>query len=215
MREPFVIEGRDILQVWKIAEGKKFLQALMFLFPCGCRFLAGFGAREIFPAAEVGSDIEPAPIEPGAIKGAAGVEKIARGRKRHGRSHGFQVRGILDGGEPLDCTGIGEAKGAHVAVGPGLLRGPFDSVIAVVTLIPVGIELTVGGVAAADVLDNDGIAACDGSFESFVISKCRFLVVGRSIDERWETAGLGGEQNIGAENYAVAHGNRNIFRDFV
>jgi hypothetical protein len=88
---------------------------------------------------------------------------------------------------------------------------PFDGVVAVVTLIPVGLELTVGGVAAADVLENDGVAARYGFFESFVISKSRVLVVRRSIDKRREAAGLGGEQNMGAENYTIVHGNRNIF----
>jgi hypothetical protein len=82
--------------------------------------------------------------------------------------------------------------------------------VSVVALVAVSVEFAVGGVAAADVLDNDGIAACDGFFESFVISKCRFLVVGCSIDDGWEAAGLGGEQNISAENRTVAHGNRNI-----
>src|SRR5882762_6535045 len=178
----------------------------MFLFPGGRRFRAGFGAGEISPAAEVGSNIQPDPVEPGAVKGAAGVEKIAWRRKRHGRSHGFQVRGIFDGSEPLDCAGIREAKGAHVAVGPRLLCSPFDGVVAVVTLIPVGLELAVRGVAAAHVLENDGVAARYGFFESFVISKSRFLVVRRSIDKRREAAGLGGEQNMGAENYTIVHG---------
>src|SRR5229473_4599496 len=211
MREPFVVEGSDVLQVRKVAEGKKFLQAPMFLFPSGCRFLAGFRAAEIPPPTDVGGDIEPDPVEPGAVKGAAGVEKIAWRRKRHSRGHYFQVGRVFGGGKPLDCAGIGEAKGAHAAVGPGLLRDPFDSVVAVVPLIPVGIEFAVGSIAAADVLDNDGIAACDGFFEGFVIAKRRFLAVGRSIDERWEAPGLGGEQNISAENYTVAHGNWNIF----
>src|SRR6266850_856104 len=182
----------------------------MFLLPDSGRFLVSFRAGEIFSVTDVGSDIEPDPIEPGAVKGAAGVEEIARGGERHGGSHGFQVRGIFDGGEPLDRARIGEAKGAHVAVGPGLSRRPLDGVVAVVALVAVSVEFTVGGVSAADILDNDGIAACNGFFESFVISKCRLLVVGRSIDERWEAPGLGGEQNIGAENYTVAHANRNI-----
>lgn len=71
---------------------------------------------EIFAAAGVGSDVEPDPVEPRAIEDAARIEKIARRRESHSWNHGFEMRRIFDGGEPLDRAGIGEAKGADVSV---------------------------------------------------------------------------------------------------
>ena len=183
MREPFVVEGRDLLQVRKIAQRQEILHALVILLP-GCGgFLVRLRTGKIFAAADVRSDIEPDPIEPRAVKDAAGIEEIARSGKRHGGDHGFQMRRIFDGGEPLDRAGIGEAKGADVAVGPGLLRGPLDGVVAVAAFVLIGREIAVGSVAAADVLDDDGVTACDRFFESLCLRSAR-IPCRRACDRR-------------------------------
>lgn len=161
MGEPFVIERRDILQVGKVAQGKKLLQSLMLVFPGLRRFLVSFGTRKAFPASNVGGDIEPDPIDPGAVEQASRIDKIARGRECHGGNHGLQVRWIFDGRQPLHGTGVRETKSAHISVRPGLLGRPFDGVVAVVALIAISVEFSVGSVPPSDVLQDNCVAASD------------------------------------------------------
>src|SRR5438105_2671307 len=89
MREPFVIEGRDVLHVGKFTKGKKLLQSLMFFLPRSSRFFVRSWAGKILPAANIRCDIEPDPVDPGPVECAAGIEEIARRGESHCRNHGF------------------------------------------------------------------------------------------------------------------------------
>src|SRR5215467_9804460 len=123
----------------------------MFFLPSISRFFASFWSRKALPTANIRSDIEPDPINPGAVEHASRIDKIARGRKCHGGNHGFQVRRILDGRQPLHRPGIREAKRAYVSVRPRLLCRPLDGVVAVVALIAISVEFSVRSVASPDV----------------------------------------------------------------
>src|SRR5271169_5343282 len=116
MREPFVVERRDLFQVRQIAQRQEVLQSFVILLPGRGRFFVRLRARKIFAAAGVWSNVEPDPIEPRTIEDSAGIEEIAWRGESHGRDHGFEMRRIFDGGEPLDSARIGKAKRADDSV---------------------------------------------------------------------------------------------------
>src|SRR5215470_13155686 len=121
------------------------------------------------------------------------------------------MRRIFDSGEPLHRTGIGEAEGANDAVGPGLNGGPLNGVVAVATFVLVRVEVAFGFVAAADVLDDDGVAACHGFEESGPRVWRAVFAVRRAIDENWEFPFASGKHYVGAKRGAVAHFYRDVF----
>ena len=76
--------------------------------------------------------------------------------------HALQGGRLHDGGVPLGLAEVGEPYHPHAAGGAGQLRGPLDGVVAVLELAHERGEFTLRGVAAADVLDRDDVAAPDG-----------------------------------------------------
>src|SRR5580692_6666231 len=135
MREPLIVERRDLLQVWQIAQRQEVLQSFVILLPgCGGFFMC-LRARKILAATGIRCDVEPNPVEPRSVKDAARIEKIAGRGESHRGDHGFEMRWILYSRKPLDGAGIREAERADVSVGPCLARGPLDGVVAVVAFV--------------------------------------------------------------------------------
>ena len=70
---------------------------------------------------------------------------------------GGQRRRPGGGGQQLGGAHVGEAHHPHPAVGAGQAGRPLHRVVAVVRLVPVGVELAFGGVAPPAVLDRHHI----------------------------------------------------------
>src|SRR5262245_19962157 len=86
--------------------------------PFRARFPAGPRSGNIAPATLFGSDVVGNPGDPGEVEGAAEVEEMPRRRETHRRKNAGEVRRGLDGGEPLDGAGIGQARTSDTAIGP-------------------------------------------------------------------------------------------------
>ena len=85
-------------------------------------------------------------------------------------THGCKVRRPQSGQDPLHPGIVGSAEGTYSAVAPGLSRQPFDTVVSVFAIARVVFGkrnvVPVGGVAAAAVLRDHGIAGTDVAVES-------------------------------------------------
>ena len=123
---------------------------------------------------------------------------------------------VRDRGEHLRGADVGAAGHADFAVRIGKSGGPFDSVVAVGDFVAEGVELAVGGVAAADVLHDhdvavrgDLIGGCCGPADAFV--------VGRAHQDDGEFSFGFGAVDVGAESDAVAgfHVDAGLDDDFV
>ncbi len=210
MRQPLVVEWRHVFQIRQIAQGKEAFDPFVLCLPGLARFVISCGARKIFAFARVRRDVEPSPLQPGAIEHASRVKKISRGRERHSRNHGFQVRWSFYRGQPLHSAGIGQAECADVAIGPRLIGGPFNGVVAILAFVLVRQELAVGGVSSADILNNDGIPAIHGFVERGPFFCSKMFSVRRAVDEGREAPGCFGEPDIRTQNDAVAHGHGDV-----
>ena len=142
---------------------------------------------------QVQSSHEPSQTPPEYQK-LSGVEKViagtiaTRGRRSTAASH---------------CTAPGRTvRRCRPAVRPRLARGPFDGVVAVAALLRVGLELAVGAIAAAHVLNDDRVAA--GARGLADESAVRSAVVGRAVDQGRKPS-LRGTPYVGAQHDAVAH----------
>ena len=115
----------------------------------------------------------------------------------------------VEGGEgALVGPGVGPAHRAHQAVAPGLDRDPLHGVIAVGRFLGKGVPLAAGTPAAADVVDDDGVAPTRVPVPLAGIAN-RVLEVGRALYERREpgvesTSVEGGQVDVGGQLHAVA-----------
>jgi hypothetical protein len=75
----------------------------------------------------------------------------------------------------------------------------------------VGGKLAGRRIAPAHVLDHYRVTVLHRLAKGGVTLQRAFLVVGSAIYQGWEVALAAGEQNVGAQDYPVAHGNRNVF----
>lgn len=165
---------------------------------------AGFGGTR---QAEIGRKPEEAVAEfEGAAAGVEAVEVVVVAGD-DGKD-GFEM-GVVEFGEaPLDDAEVGTAEHADFAVGPGLGSDPVECVVAVAAFLVERIESALGVVAAANVLDEEGIAVFD---EGAVIrEEVLTLAVGRADEERGVGAGRGRAKDVGGETDAVAHGNAHL-----
>ena len=75
-----------------------------------------------------------------------------------------KMRRMSDGGQHLRGADVGAATHADLAVGIGQRGRPLHRVVAVIRFVLEGVPLAVGGVAAADVLNDDDVAASGAPF---------------------------------------------------
>ena len=135
----------------------------------------------------------------------------ARIEARHG---GGEVRGLERGGEQLVHTGDREAEAPHPPVAPGLRRAPFDGVVAVLGIEAERIELTLGGVAPAGVLDHHGIAVARIDRRVVVdVGLGDALVVGLALDQGRNRPARGRPVDVAGEVHAVPHPHHDIGLD--
>src|ERR1700756_2235246 len=134
------------------------------------------------------------------------------------RHDGFEVRRTFDGSFHLGSGEVADADHADVAVGPGLLRGPFDEVVHVVTLLAVKkTEGSSGAAGSATVGDDVNVAsrheeiartgfnkACGGAE---VLNLTR---VGRGSDQDRVATRLRGTVHIGEQGDTITHRHGNI-----
>ena len=112
-----------------------------------------------------------------------------------------EMRGMADGGEHLRGAYVGSAPHADFAVGGWQRGGPFDGVETVFSFVLEGIPLALGGIAAADILNDDEVSACGGAAAEF---STVVLVVGGALKERGELAFADGVIDVCPEGYAIA-----------
>src|SRR4029453_6878089 len=95
---------------------------------------------------------------------------------------------------------------SHLTVGPGLLRGPFDGVVAVRPLRTEWVPLAFGLVPAAHILDESGIALLR-EFDQRLLNPVPLHAVRCANDEHRELAFPFRPVEIAVELHSVAHGN--------
>src|SRR5215470_2795933 len=106
------------------------------------------------------------------------------------------MRRIFDRGEPLHSAWVRKPKRSHISVRPWLLGGPFNRVVSVVSFALVRIEFTVGGVAAAHILNDHRIAPRDRFWKSGPGLWCVVLPVWRAINEYRKSSLSLRQQNV-------------------
>ena len=133
--------------------------------------------------------------------GDAGCDGHQMGRTRLGRL-------------PLGSAHVGAAVHPHLARGPGLGGGPLDGVVAIVEVVPEGVELAPGGVASPGVLDDHHIAL-PGGFErvQHIPREGHGLIVGCPLQQDrawpWPLWAV----DVGIQSGAVPHGNGHVGLD--
>ena len=125
-------------------------------------------------------------------------------------NHGLQVWRIFDRSQPLDRSRVRESKGADRSIRPGLRRGPFDGVVAIVSFLLVGNEFPFGGIAATHVLYHDRVASFSGMNKSFVFLLCIVLSVGSPIDQDRESFVTRRKEQIRPQFDSIPHGNDDV-----
>ena len=120
---------------------------------------------------------------------------------------GAQVRRVEGGEGALVGPGVGPAHRAHAAVAPWLHRHPFDGVVAVRRFLGKGVPLAARASAAADVVDDDGVAATCVPVPLAGIAD-RVLEVGRALDKGGElrvkrSSVEGGQVDVSGQLHAV------------
>ncbi len=140
--------------------------------------------------------------------------------RRHDREHRLEPGRVLGGGEELVDRAVGHAVEPDPAVAPRAGRGvgPLDDLLAVELLArPEGRPLPVGAARAAHVGDDLHVAALDEVLVGEVQPR-RVLVVRRLGHDHREASGgrgavgLGRPQDVGAQDDAVAHPQRDVLR---
>ena len=105
-------------------------------------------------------------------------------------------------GEHLRRADVRAAEHAHPPVCMWQGRRPLDRVVPVVRLVPEGVPLALGGVATADILNDDDVSP-GGCFQpESVIS---VLVVRRALQEHGKAAVRSGPVDVSPQRHAVAH----------
>jgi len=97
------------------------------------------------------------------FKGAAlvGPAVVIVAGGNHGTYTG-EMRRMSRGGEHLRGTDVGTAEHANLAVGIRKGGDPLDGVVAVFGFVDEGIPVSLGGIAAANILDDHDVAARRG-----------------------------------------------------
>lgn len=177
-----------------------------------CPRRLGFGigrrSREAEPPPEVGRDVEPGPVEPGAVPHAARGPEVLRSRVGHSRHHRPERRWAFDGGEPLHRAGVAQTEGADPPVRPRLPRGPFDGVVAVAALLEVRLEGAAGLVSSPYVLQDHRVPPSDGGLYQRRGVRQLVPAVRGAVHQDRKTPPLEGPDDIGAKDDAVAQRNR-------
>src|SRR5205807_5642809 len=84
--------------------------------------------------------------------------------------NGGAMRRARRGRLPLGSTDVGVAIHPHLPERPGLGGGPLDGVVAIVAVVPEGVELALGCITSTRVLDHHRIATL-GGFERIDMCK--------------------------------------------
>src|SRR5688572_8181559 len=115
------------------------------------------------------------------------------------------MRRRFQGGQPLHRARVRKAVCPDPAIGPGLPGRPFDRVVTVRAFLPVRVEVAIRGVAAANVLHHDRVAARDGFLVNGVAARRDVLSVERAKDEAREPAIARRAIDIRPQHDTVAH----------
>src|SRR5712692_9910243 len=210
MRKPSVVERCDPLQIRKVSQRQKSLQSFVVALPRRSGLVARSRPGKILASAQVGSDIEPDPVQPRTIEHAARIEEIARRRKRHRRNHRLQVRRVFHCREPLHRSRIGKSERPYVPIRPLLARSPFDRVVAVAPFVLIRRKLTVRGVPSPHVLNDDRVTSRRRFFEGFIFLARELFAVRRAVNEYGMAARAAGQHHVAAKDGAIAHGDGRV-----
>ena len=120
------------------------------------------------------------------------------------RKNGLQM-GIAERGRlPLHNAAVGSADHPDLAVRPGLPGDPVQRIVAVRGFLAQRIEDAFRFVAPSHVLRHHGVAALH---ERLVVGRdVGAFTVGSALQDSRKTAALGGEEDVGGEPHAIAHG---------
>ena len=138
------------------------------------------------------------------------------GRADHNK-HGGQVRRTQDRQRVLDLREVGPAVSSHLAVGPGLRRGPFHRVVAVFALIHVDIEGALRCVTAPAILHHDDISKLGEMARPIRGTRARLLAIRGPRDQHGEfalhrRAIAGRHVHVRRQLHPVSHGDHDVLR---
>jgi hypothetical protein len=203
MREPFVIPGRNRLEIAHGRQRQRRSQAIFHAVP-------RHALRKVQPAAAVRRDVVIDPGDPGHVPHAAGVPELRGRGEGHRRHHRLEMRRTLHGGEPLDRSGIRQSERPDRSVGPGLHGGPFDRVVSVAPFLLVGDVLAIGRIASTHILEDHRVPARDRLACRRERRRRLVFSVRRAIHERGISTRCRGAPNVGAQHHAITHGHRHV-----
>jgi hypothetical protein len=157
-------------------------------------------------AREVASQLERPAQGEREREGTAVVEPaFTHLRGSEGRDDSLQPRWLLRCGEELEYARIGEAIHPNAAIGPGLSGRPRHRIGAIGGLRDQRIEHARGGPTAADVLDDDGIAARGVPGGVGIENRlCQPPIVGQAQEEHGPAPSSLGPVDIGGQRCVVA-----------
>jgi hypothetical protein len=159
--------------------------------------------------AEGHPDHTPAIVERQPESAAMECPIVIDARGGHARKHGDQARRGLRAGQPLVVAQIRAAYRRHLPIRPGLLRGPFNRVVAVLALIAERLPLPARFEPAADILRNRHIAAL-GDLDHAGVHAIALRPVRRARHRHRKFPRAVGPINVRVKNHAVAHPHRNM-----
>ena len=167
MCHPVVKIGRRLPKEWKIFK-RQMTKRLTHIVDSGQELsdlIPQFGPVFRQPHGRIGRQTGhgPACIK-AQCKGSALIRPafVVIGR-RNQREDRLQMGRLTQRRQPLGGPNVGRAIHTHIAVRPRLYATPFNRVIAVGHIVTKGVKLSVRGVAATRVLDDNGIALTGGS----------------------------------------------------
>ena len=112
--------------------------------------------------------------------------------------------------EPLHGREIGSAEHADLAVRPRLVSDPVERIGPVIDLLEIGIPVTLGVIAPAGVLKNEGVTVL-GRPACVALADCGGSVgVDVAHKQRWKAAFGLREVDVRGKADAVAHGHRYV-----
>ena len=130
---------------------------------------------------------------------------------------GDQARRVRHRGAPLHVSQVGASLHADFAVGPGLLGGPFDGVVAVLDVVAERLPLALRLMASASVLEDVGITAPGEVDGAAVGARVALGAVGRARNKHGVLAFADRTKDVRVEDDAVPHRDRDavLHRDVV
>ncbi len=128
-------------------------------------------------------------------------------RRGDDRADAGEMRWMADCGEHLRRAHVRSAEHADFAIGVRQSCRPLHRVVAVVDLVLEGVPLTLGGIAATDVLHDDHEASGDSMAREVggIV-----LVIGRALQKDREGSFAGGTIDVGLERDTVAGLHRDV-----